>query len=151
MRSETVAKNVFTKICLYTWVYLNILESTNDWNKHHLDKWKCTALKCYFIRLKFGIQITIAIIIIIIINHYYSCCCYYYFHFNYYYYYCYYYHYYYYYYYYYYFKPLFQVIITQLRPIITTVKENQIYSTYPMLIFQTSFRRTLSPFSSFYH
>ena len=42
-------------------------------------------------------------------------------------------------------------ITTKPRTAITTVNKNQIYSTYPMLIFQTSFPRTLPPFSRLHH
>ena len=31
------------------------------------------------------------------------------------------------------------------------VNKNKIYSTYPIFIFQTSFRKTLPPFSSLHH
>ena len=43
------------------------------------------------------------------------------------------------------------IITTKPRTVITTVSKNQIYLTYPMFIFETSFRRTLPPFSSLHH
>ena len=43
------------------------------------------------------------------------------------------------------------IITTKPRTVITMVSKNQIYLTYPMFIFETSFRRTLPPFSSLHH
>ena len=43
------------------------------------------------------------------------------------------------------------IITTKPRTVITRVSKNQIYLTYPMFIFETSFRRTLPPFSSLHH
>ena len=43
------------------------------------------------------------------------------------------------------------IITTKPRTVITMVSKNQIYLTYPMFIFETSFQRTLPPFSSLHH
>ena len=43
------------------------------------------------------------------------------------------------------------IITTKPRTVITMVSKNQIYLTYPLFIFETSFRRALPPFSSLHH